>query len=93
MLSLPVKLTHDLARACVEQLKQNVSTEAPQVVVDAASLQHFDSSALAVLLELRRECARLGKRFAVQSMPQRLSDLARLYGIEGLLPNASSAGA
>ena len=88
MLSLPVKLTHDLARACLEQLTQNLRAEAPQVVVDAASLRHFDSSALAVLLELRRECARLGKHFAVQSMPQRLSDLARLYGIEGLLPAA-----
>lgn len=93
MLSLPVTLTHDLARACVEQLKQRARSEAPQVVVDASSLQHFDSSALAVLLELRRECARLGKRFAVQAMPQRLSDLARLYGIEGLLPAASATGA
>ncbi len=93
MLSLPVKLTHDHARACLEQLTQNLRAEAPQVVVDAASLQHFDSSALAVLLELRRECARLGKRFAVQAMPQRLSDLARLYGIEGLLPAAPPAAA
>ena len=93
MLTLPVKLTHELARACLDQLKQNVRSEAPQVVVNAASLRHFDSSALAVLLELRRECARLGKRFSVQSMPQRLSDLARLYGIEGLLPAAPPAAA
>ena len=42
--------------------------------------------ALAVLLAVRRECARAGKRFAVQGLPQRLRDLAALYGIEQLLP-------
>jgi phospholipid transport system transporter-binding protein len=43
---------------------------------------------LAVLLELRRECARIGKQFAVRSLPQRLRDLATLYGIDGLLTAA-----
>ena len=57
-------------------------------MVDGASLQRFDSSALAVLLELRRECARVGKQFAVQGLPKRLRDLAALYGIEGLLTAA-----
>ncbi len=88
MLSLPATLTQDHARACLEQLTEGVQAEAAQVVVDAARLRQFDSSALAVLLELRRECARAGKRFAVQGLPQRLRDLAALYGIEGLLPAA-----
>lgn len=88
MLSLPATLTHEQAKACVVQLTQALRAEAAQVVVDAAKLRDFDSSALAVLLELRRECARAGKRFVVQGLPSRLLDLAKLYGISGLLPSA-----
>ena len=87
MLSLPDTLTQDHAKACLRQLTDGLQAEATQVVVDAARLRNFDSSALAVLLELRRECARAGKRFAVQGLPSRLRDLATLYGIEGLLPS------
>lgn len=87
MLSLPATLTQEQARACLTQLVAGLRLEAAQVVVDAALLRSFDSSALAVLLELRRECARAGKRFAVRGLPSRLRDLASLYGIEGLLPS------
>jgi phospholipid transport system transporter-binding protein len=92
VLALPQKLTHEFARTCLDQLKVSLGSESAQVVIDATALQQFDSSALAVLLELRRECARLGKRFAVQSMPDRLRDLARLYGIDSLLAPASAGG-
>jgi phospholipid transport system transporter-binding protein len=89
VLSLPVTLTQAHATACLDQLTTGVRQEATtQVVVDGAQLRSFDSSALAVLLELRRECARAGKHFVVQGLPQRLRDLAALYGIERLLPNA-----
>ena len=86
MLSLPTTLTQTQAQACLQQLTVGVQSESEaQVVVDAGKLRSFDSSALAVLLALRRECARAGKRFAVQGLPDRLRDLATLYGIEGLL--------
>lgn len=89
MLQLPVTLTHDDATACLDQLASGVRQEvSADVVIDAASLKSFDSSALAVLLALRRECARAGKRFAVQGLPDRLRDLAALYGIEALLTRA-----
>jgi phospholipid transport system transporter-binding protein len=89
MLTLPTTLTQVQAQDCLRQLTVGVHSEpAAQVVVDAADLRSFDSSALAVLLALRRECARAGKRFAVQGLPQRLRDLASLYGIEGLLTSA-----
>ena len=89
MLSLPPTLTHADATACLDTLTTGLKQEpAAQVVVDAALLRSFDSSALAVLLEFRRECARAGKRFVVQGLPQRLRDLAALYGIEGLLTGA-----
>ncbi len=88
MLSLPAELTHDLATACLAQLVDGMGAEASPVVVDAAPLKRFDSSALAVLLELRRTCLRAGKTLVVRGQPQHLSDLAALYGIEALLPPA-----
>lgn len=89
MLILPTILTQLQASDCLEKLTLDVQREAEQqVVVDAAPLNSFDSSALAVLLAVRRECARAGKLFAVQGLPDRLRDLAALYGIEGLLTAA-----
>ncbi|MFZ3126711.1 MAG: STAS domain-containing protein [Rhodoferax sp.] len=88
MLRLPEELTHAQARACLTELTAGMRTEASPVVVDAMPLRRFDSSALAVLLELRRACLRAGKSLAVQGLPQHLDDLATLYGIEGLLPRA-----
>ena len=89
MLTLPTILTQLQASECLEKLTQAVQREADeQVVVDAAPLNSFDSSALAVLLAVRRECARAGKLFAVKGLPDRLRDLAALYGIEGLLTAA-----
>jgi phospholipid transport system transporter-binding protein len=86
MLVLPSILTQTQASDCLEKLTQDVQREAEnQVVVDAAPLNSFDSSALAVLLAVRRECARAGKLFVVKGLPDRLRDLAALYGIEGLL--------
>ena len=87
MLSLPAELTHDLATDCLAQLVAGMEAEASSVVVDDTPLQRFDSSALAVLLELRRTCLRGGKTLVVQGQPQHLSDLATLYGIEALLPS------
>ena len=85
MLNLPATLTQDVAQTCLAELRSGLGQEPERIVVNGASLQRFDSSALAVLLELRRECARIGKQFAVQGLPTRLRDLATLYGIDGLL--------
>jgi phospholipid transport system transporter-binding protein len=68
---------------------QGLSTEAgPHVVVNGAALQRFDSSALAVLLELRRQCAAVGKQLTVSGLPKRLSELAGLYGVAPLFPDS-----
>ena len=87
MLALPVELTQEQASTCLEKMVQGLSAEAgPQVVVNGAALDRFDSSALAVLLELRRQCQSSGKAFAVTALPLQLLDLAGLYGVDKLLP-------
>ena len=87
MLVLPNELTHSQATACLALLLQGLRSHRDvQVVVDATGLNRFDSAALAVLLEFRRECLALGKHFSIQGLPGRLRDLAALYGIADLLP-------
>jgi phospholipid transport system transporter-binding protein len=90
VLVLPAELTHAEAPACCRMLAQALRSDpAPQAVADASALQHFDSSALAVLLECRREALALGKSFAVSRLPERLRELAALYGVAELLPPAA----
>ncbi|HYE40139.1 MAG TPA: STAS domain-containing protein [Ramlibacter sp.] len=90
MLVLPAQLTHAEAPACCRMLAQALRSEAgTQAVADASALDRFDSSALAVLLECRREALALGKSFAVTQLPARLRELATLYGVADLLPAAA----
>ena len=86
MLQLPATLMHHTATNCLAELLQAVRAEVSvNVTVDAAGLERFDSTALAVLLELRRMALSLGKTLTLQAVPPRLADLARLYGIAELL--------
>lgn len=87
MLVLPADLTHKQATACVRMLLQTLREHKGEAVVaDAAALATFDSSALAVLLECRREALGLSKSFSVRGLPARLRELAVLYGVAELLP-------
>lgn len=87
MLQLPPELTHEQAAECCRGLAQGLRALAgSEAVADASALRHFDSSALAVLLECRRDALALGKSFSVRGLPERLRALAVLYGVEPLLP-------
>lgn len=91
MLVLPKELTQAQATACLRMLVQGLRSQpGPEVVLDATALSRFDSAALAVLLEFRRESLALGKRFSIRGLPARLADLAALYGIVELLPSTPS---
>jgi phospholipid transport system transporter-binding protein len=87
VLVLPAELTHAQATACCRMLAQALRSDpGPQAVADASALRRFDSSALAVLLECRREALAVGKTFAVSGLHPRLRALATLYGVGELLP-------
>ncbi len=87
MLVLPAELTHEQAPACCRMLAQALRSDpSTQAVADASELRRFDSSALAVLLECRREALALGKTFSVSHLHPRLRALATLYGVGELLP-------
>ena len=89
MLVLPPRLTQAAAPACVRMLQEGLQSQSGSaLVIDASGLAQFDSSALAVLLECRREASARGRGFAVKGLPARLRELATLYGVAGLLPAA-----
>lgn len=54
--------------------------------IDASALQHFDTSLVALLLHTRRAAQAAGGSIAIVGAPPKLADLARLYGVESLLP-------
>lgn len=90
MLVLPPELTHRQATACLQMLLQGLCVHRESgVVVDASAMTVFDSSALAVLLECRREALSVGKTFAVQGLPTALRGMAGLYGVGTLLTPVS----
>lgn len=91
MLQLPATLTHGQASACLRNLGQALRAEPAVAVLDAGDLITFDSSALAVLLELQRMAARTGKTLALQGLSPRLLALATLYGVASLLGASTAA--
>jgi phospholipid transport system transporter-binding protein len=88
-LKLPTSLLHDQAEACLAQwVKQLPEALPPSVALDASGLAEFDSSALAVLLGLRRVLTQKGSALQVEGMTPRLRELASLYGVMDLLQPA-----
>jgi phospholipid transport system transporter-binding protein len=85
-LALPAKLNIAEAGAAlaalVPQVAQSVNGGGA-VVVDASALEDFDSSAIATLLELRRQAK--GRAFGVSGAPKAMVELATLYGVAELL--------
>ena len=88
-LKMPASLLHGQADACLSQWLSLLPAALPKaVLLDASSLREFDSSALAVLLGLRRVLSQKGSTLQVEGMTPRLCELANLYGVLGLLEEA-----
>ncbi len=91
MLLLPATLTAHEARDTLRMLKQSIEGQPDGVEVDASSLVQFDSSALSVLLECRRQAQAWGKTFTLREAPPKLAALAKLYGVDALLMRSTGA--
>ena len=89
LLKLPNTLLHAQADECLSKwVAQLPQTDPHMVEVDASELMDFDSSALAVLLALRRAVTAQGGSLKVLGMSARLHQLAHLYGVLDLLEPA-----
>ncbi len=82
-LALPAKLTIAEAGAAVAALAPQAAQGSGALVVDASALAAFDSSAIATLLELRRQAP--GRAFSVSGAPKAMIELATLYGVAELI--------
>jgi phospholipid transport system transporter-binding protein len=86
MLVLPATLTMTEARDALAMLEQALRRESePDILIDASSLQQFDTAALAVLLECQRLAHAWGKGLAIRQTPAKLAALAKLYGVNEVM--------
>jgi phospholipid transport system transporter-binding protein len=83
--ALPAALTLKDVSAALPALEASVGPGPGALVVDASALASFDSSAIATLLELRRQAQAVGRTIEVKDAPQAMVDLATLYGVAELL--------
>lgn len=81
-LTLPARVRLPDATQTLADLMARGAAQTGPLRLSLSGLQDSDSSVLAVLLALRR--AR-GGALEIQDIPERVSSLARLYGVEGLL--------
>jgi len=81
MLSLPIAIYHDDAsnKSWLEKAR------AANWQIDASALASFDSSALALLLDIRRAALAAGSALGLHNVPARLTQLATLYGVNDLI--------
>lgn len=85
-LQLPCVLTH------LESAQGSMWLDAARQAnwqIDASQLQQFDSSALALLLDLRRAAQQIQAPFALHHAPEKLTQLAALYGVSELFDPAT----
>ena len=78
-----------LKKAITEACQANRATGSKVAVIDASAVRSFDSAALAVLLQCRRDADALKCTIAIQNMPSQLRELTHLYGVAELLPDAA----
>ena len=88
MVILPDTLNLAQANAAVRSIEEELARNgagALALVVDAAALRNFDTSAIAVLLEARRLAHASGRALSVRGAPPAMVELSGLYGVQGLL--------
>lgn len=91
-MQLPANATLEHAAALAAELPQALAQAdqdhggAPATWrIDASALQNFDTATIALLMQARRLAQAAGRDFEVTGAPPKLSQLARLYGVEDLL--------
>ena len=86
-LKLPATLLQAQAQSVADGLTDvigKVLRPGSLAVIDASDLNHFDSSALAVLLTCQRLSASLGGTLMITVLPERAKNLAKVYGVSEL---------
>ncbi len=88
LFALPERVTVAEAASLARDAVTRLRAAQGALRVDAAGLRHFDSTCLALLLELRRAAG--ARRIDVIAAPQRLLHLAEAYGVGFLFAEAEA---
>lgn len=77
-----------LAFSTVNALQRQAETllDEPRVRVDLAAIERVDSAGLALLIEWTRRARALDGSIEFVNMPAQLMKIARLSGLDGILP-------
>lgn len=76
----------------VESEKFTARTDLPDhLTIDFSDVTNVDSSAVAILLEWRRQALARGKALTFANLPPNLLALARLYGVAELIQPEAAA--
>ena len=82
-------LVGDLSFTTVPALRGELvikSADRPRISIDLAGVTRSDSAGLALLIEWLREAEQLGKTITFLNMPAQLQSIARVCGLDGILP-------
>ena len=67
------------------------SADRNRISIDLAGVTRSDSAGLALLIEWLRESEQLGKTITFLNMPAQMQSIARVCGLEGILPVDTAA--
>ncbi len=82
----PAELRFGTAREVLEAASAALESSQPRF--DLSACERFDSSLIAVLLELQRRAAARGRKCRFEAPTEKVLKLVTLYGVESLLFDA-----
>jgi phospholipid transport system transporter-binding protein len=93
MLRLPTVLTHQEATACLDVWLTQLPMGTESVVLDASDMKTFDTSAVAIILELSRHLQTSKRSVELVGVGTRLHELLSVYGVADLLAVSTAEAA
>jgi phospholipid transport system transporter-binding protein len=87
-------LVGDLSFTTIPALRGGLdmkSADLTRISIDLAGVTRSDSAGLALLIEWLRESERLGKTITFLNMPAQMQSIARVCGLDGILPAHTAA--
>ncbi len=90
-LALPAQAALEQAPALLQQIDAALAAASAEGLrIDASALSAFDTSTVALLLHAQRIARERGVPLQVTGASAKLRELAQLYGVEELLPLATT---
>ncbi len=74
-----VQLVHD---RLLSRIKNN---QVATVVVDLSKVEHCDTSGIAMLIDIKKQCHKYSKNLQLIKIPQKITELARFYEVDEII--------